>query len=285
MSAAETVVPQLLVRRVLAEFAGGVLLVFLGISAMIAVTWVAEPLADWPGGRYLLSLLLGLAFGYAVTLVVYSPLGRISGQLNPSFTLVHWMAGWQSARTTAFYLVAQLVGGALGGAALLVWRARGAEFRYGATVPMPQVSLWIPAVAELVSTMLIALAIIAIARGRVTGSWAFHLVPILYGVLAPVAAPLSGLSTNPARTLGPALVADQYEHLWFYFVVPPLGAVLAVLVSPSLWPRNRQRILPGGDAPNDDARIPRTEAPRASGGLGDGRTRADRTRAWFRGPD
>ncbi len=239
MSAAAHVAPPSLRRSVLAEFAGGALLVFLGISAMITVKWIAGPLTDWPGGRHLLSLLLGLAFGYTVTLVIYSPLGRISGQLNPSFTLVHWMAGWQSGRTTAFYLVAQLIGGVLGGAALLLWGARGADFRYGATVPLPQVSLWAPAAAEFVSTMLIALAIIAIARGRVTGGWAFHLVPILYGVLAPVAAPLSGLSTNPARTLGPALVADQYEHLWFYFVVPPLGAILAVLVSPSLWRRNR----------------------------------------------
>ncbi|WP_330358852.1 MIP/aquaporin family protein [Streptomyces chartreusis] len=195
--------PHPLLRRALAEFAGSVLLVFLGISAMIAVNWLAgPPLTTWPGGEYLLSLLLGLAFGYTVTSVIYLPLGRISGQYNPAFSLVPWAMGRQSARTTLLYLIAQLAGGVLGAVLLLVWGRRGAEFRYGATVPIPEASLWAPVVAELVSTMAVALAIIATIRGKATGRWAFHLVPMLYGVLAPVAAPLSGLSTNPARTLG-----------------------------------------------------------------------------------
>jgi aquaporin Z len=42
------------------------------------------------------------------------------------------------------------------------------------------------------------------------------------------ASPLSGASMNPARSLGPALVLDQFDHLWPYLVGPPLGAVVAV---------------------------------------------------------
>jgi len=36
-------------------------------------------------------------------------------------------------------------------------------------------------------------------------------------------APLSGMSLNPARTFGSALVASQWNALWLYFVAPPLG--------------------------------------------------------------
>lgn len=221
-----------LLTRALAEFAGTALLVFLGVSALLVIGCVAGPLQNVrPGGWLPLSVLLGLAFGYAVTFVINSPLGRVSGQYNPSISLMLWIAGRQSAPTTLVYLVAQLSGGILGAALLLVWGRRGAELQYGATTPLPEVPLWAPILSELVSTTAIAFAIIAIIEGRVTGHWAFHLVPVLFGALAPVAAPLSGLSINAARTLGPAIVTGQYDHLWLYFVVPPLGALFALLVS------------------------------------------------------
>ena len=40
-------------------------------------------------------------------------------------------------------------------------------------------------------------------------------------------APLSGMSMNPARTLGPDLVGDMWRGLWIYFVAPPLGMLAA----------------------------------------------------------
>src|SRR5262249_9101100 len=40
-------------------------------------------------------------------------------------------------------------------------------------------------------------------------------------------APLSGMSMNPARTLGSALGALEFPALWVYFTAPPLGMLLA----------------------------------------------------------
>ena len=40
-------------------------------------------------------------------------------------------------------------------------------------------------------------------------------------------APLSGMSMNPARSLGPALVAGEFSHLWIYLLAPPVGMWLA----------------------------------------------------------
>jgi aquaporin Z len=42
------------------------------------------------------------------------------------------------------------------------------------------------------------------------------------------AGPVSGASMNPARSLGPALVAGQLGGLWLYLTAPVLGAALAV---------------------------------------------------------
>jgi aquaporin Z len=45
-----------------------------------------------------------------------------------------------------------------------------------------------------------------------------------------VEAPLSGMSMNPARTFGPAFVAQMWDGLWVYFTAPPLGMLMAAQV-------------------------------------------------------
>ena len=42
------------------------------------------------------------------------------------------------------------------------------------------------------------------------------------------AGPVSGASMNPARSLAPAVVSGQLEHLWIYLLAPVLGAQLAI---------------------------------------------------------
>jgi aquaporin Z len=48
------------------------------------------------------------------------------------------------------------------------------------------------------------------------------------GLEAMFAGPVSGASMNPARSLGPALVSGQVDHLWIYLTAPVLGAISAV---------------------------------------------------------
>ena len=43
-------------------------------------------------------------------------------------------------------------------------------------------------------------------------------------------APFSGMSLNPARTLGSALPAMTWTALWLYFTAPPLGMLAAAEV-------------------------------------------------------
>ena len=48
------------------------------------------------------------------------------------------------------------------------------------------------------------------------------------GMCALVAGPLCGASMNPARSLGPALIAGQLGGLWIYLTAPVVGTALAV---------------------------------------------------------
>jgi aquaporin Z len=48
------------------------------------------------------------------------------------------------------------------------------------------------------------------------------------GLEAMFAGPICGASMNPARSLAPALVSGNFEHVWIYLVGPPLGMLLAL---------------------------------------------------------
>jgi len=48
-------------------------------------------------------------------------------------------------------------------------------------------------------------------------------------------APLSGTSTNPARSLGPAVISGQWHAWWIYWIGPLLGAFVAVAVHSGTW--------------------------------------------------
>jgi aquaporin Z len=56
------------------------------------------------------------------------------------------------------------------------------------------------------------------------------MIPFLYAIMVPLEAAISGTSTNPARTLGPAVVSGVWDGWWIYWVGPAIGAVVATLV-------------------------------------------------------
>jgi aquaporin Z len=65
------------------------------------------------------------------------------------------------------------------------------------------------------------------------------LFPPLYALLVWLEAPLSGASTNPARSLGPGVVAGNLHGWWIYWLGPLAGTVAAVALRRSLpWARS-----------------------------------------------
>ncbi len=59
-------------------------------------------------------------------------------------------------------------------------------------------------------------------------------IPWLYAVMVPLEAHISGTSTNPARTFGPALISGRWDGGWIYWVGPMLGTLAAILACSSL---------------------------------------------------
>jgi aquaporin Z len=172
----------------------------------------------------------GVAMGLTAAAIIYSPWGRRSGaHLNPSITLSYLRLGKISARDAAWYVLAQFMG-ALAGVALVAAAMRSVvghpTVNYVATLPGPAglIAAFIAEVCISFGMMSVVLTASNTPRiARFTGA----LAACLIAVYITVEAPFSGMSMNPARSFGPAVIGGAITPLWIYFIAPPAGMLLA----------------------------------------------------------
>jgi aquaporin Z len=127
------------------------------------------------------------------------------------------------------YIVAQLLGGVIGSLPLLVWGEMGRSVSFGATLPGEGFSTTTVFLGEVVTTFaMVALLTIFLAFRKIR-SFTPALFPPLYCIMVWAESPISGTSTNPARSLGPALISGQWQGWWIYWIGPLLGTLLALL--------------------------------------------------------
>jgi aquaporin Z len=176
-------------------------------------------------------LLMGIAMGGTAMTLIYSPFGARSGaHLNPATTMTFLRLGRMHAVDAAAYVVAQFVGGIAGisfAAALLARWIDAPSVRYVATVPGEMWGVAAAFVAEVVITFVLMTVILHVSNhlrwSRYTGVCA----GLLVAAYITIEAPISGMSMNPARSLGPALLSGAVEPLWIYFVAPAIGMLSA----------------------------------------------------------
>jgi aquaporin Z len=194
----------------------------------------ASPVVAMVPSMLVRGLMMGLAMGLTNVVNVYSPWGRRSGaHLNPAFTLAFYRLGKVAEGDVAGYITAQFIGGLAGTglAALLFHRWIGdPSVNYVATVPGPWGTSVAFAAELVISFLLMLVVLVVLSRPRLagyTGFFAGGLVALYIAFEAPV----SGMSMNPARTVGSAAFANVWTGLWVYFAAPPLGMLLAVEVA------------------------------------------------------
>ena len=216
-------------RMYAAELVGTALLVSLGVSVVIAMFGRGTPMEALVPNQGVRRLLTGFIFGLVGAVITVSPVGRISGaHLNPAVTLAFVAEGKLARRDALGYIVAQLLGGLLSIGPLRAWGAMGESVRFGATIPLRSVPLLWPLLGEAGVTCALVTLIFVMVAHRPTRRFTPWSIAPLFGVMVWLEAPLSGTSANPARSLGPAILAADLSDLWLYFVGPVAGALLAV---------------------------------------------------------
>ena len=174
--------------------------------------------------------LTGIAMGLTAAALIYSPWGRRSGaHLNPSVTLSYLRLGKISRRDAAFYVLAQFAGG-LAGVALVAAALQSIvahpAVNYVATVPGSS-GVTAAFAAEVGISFGMMSMILSVSNAPRLARYTGVLAACLIALYITVEAPLSGMSMNPARSFGPALVAGTVAPLWIYFTAPPAGMLLA----------------------------------------------------------
>jgi aquaporin Z len=216
-------------RLYLAEGAGTALLLFFGLSVVIAFFAPSSVLATLLPSAALRRVLAGACFGTVGALITISPLGRISGaHINPAVSFAFWLEHKLAWRDAVGYVAAQMLGAALGAAGLLLWGAMGRSVQFGATTVGAGISAWTALAGEVLATTALVLAIFITAAHARTRRFTPWTLPPLFAWLVWWEAPWSGASTNPARSLGPALLTGNWSGFWIYLLGPLLGAGLAV---------------------------------------------------------
>lgn len=174
--------------------------------------------------------LMGLAMGATAIAIITSPFGQRSGaHMNPAVTLTFLSLGKIAWRDALFYVAAQFTGGIAGvilAEQLIGFPLGHSAVNYAITKPGPDGVLRAFAAETLISGLLMT-AVLILSNHRRMARYTPYAAGSLVALYITFEAPLSGMSMNPARTLGSAVSANSYPALWVYFTAPVLAMVAA----------------------------------------------------------
>ena len=215
-------------RLAAAEFVGSFVLVLTIVATVLGAS-LNQPIAGSPFGSVAIAVAggLGLSIGVAA-------LGHISGaHFNPAVTIGLALNGRFPWRRVPHYVTGQLAG-AVGGAAIL-WAAYGDRARsvaeLGATSPSASVRAWQVLIMEAAATFILVLVVVAVATDdRASRAVAALSIGSALAAAILISGPISGAGVNPARAIGPMLLAGRFTDWWGYLIAPLVGGALAVTV-------------------------------------------------------
>jgi aquaporin Z len=213
----------------IAELVGTFTLVLLGCGSAV--------LAGGEVGQ----LGIAFAFGLAIVAMAYG-IGPISGcHVNPAVSLGAFVAGRLPLNAMLQYWAAQFIG-ALLGAGVLYLIATGktgydlaanglGQNGWGAGY-LGEYNLASALVFEVVATFLFLVVILGSTQKSAPGMLAGLAIGLTLTVIHIVGIQVTGVSVNPARSFGPAVIVGgtAISQLWLFLIAPLIGAALAGLL-------------------------------------------------------
>jgi aquaporin Z len=176
----------------------------------------------------------GLAFGVSIIGRAYG-IGTSSGcHLNPAVSLGAFIAGRMSVRDMIVYWIAQFIGAVIGAAILGMIAKTGfanlGQNGFDAGSPGGY-GLHAALIFEIVATAIFIIAILGVTGAKGHGAFAGVAIGITLAVIHIVGIQVTGVSVNPARSFGPALLVggQALSQVWVFFVAPAIGAVIGAL--------------------------------------------------------
>lgn len=216
-------------KPLLAELIGTFTLVLFGCGAAV--------LAGGEVGQ----LGIAFAFGLAIVAMAYG-IGPISGcHVNPAVSFGAFIAGRMDMNTMIRYWAAQFAGAALGAGVLYLIASGRAGYDLAANGLgqngwgpgyLGEYTLLAALVFEVVATFLFLVVILGSTQKSAPGMMAGLAIGLTLAVIHIVGIQVTGVSVNPARSFGPAIIVGgtAISQLWLFLVAPLAGAALAGLL-------------------------------------------------------
>ena len=221
-------------KKYVAECIGTAVLVFLGCGTAMLVGCDAAQ-----GGGYVLT---ALAFGLVIVGMAYC-VGNVSGcHINPAVSLGVLLTGGMSAKDFVGYVISQIIGALIGSGVLaLIFSLGGVTDMTGGFGSNGLAGVGGSAAAglvvEIVLTFIFVLVILGVTDAKAGhGSFGGLVIGLSLTLVHILGIGLTGTSVNPARSIGPAIVAaiagngTPLGQLWVFIVGPLVGALLAALI-------------------------------------------------------
>ena len=207
-----------LIQKCTAEFLGTFALVFFGCGSM--VLYEINPNAISVDS-------IPIIFGLVVAVMIYV-FGNISGaHFNPAVSVAFYSNKNITLSELCYYIPSQ-IGGATA-ASFLHKFFFGSEHSFGMTIN--KLTVYQGFMLEVIISMFLMLTIITVATNeKISTSIIGFSVGGIIAVCSFVAGPFTGASMNPARSIGPAILANNFDSLIIYILAPIIGAVLAIFI-------------------------------------------------------
>lgn len=222
-------------KKLVAEFIGTAWLVLGGCGAAVLAAGIPNIGIGLVG--------VSLAFGLTVLTGAYA-LGHISGgHFNPAVSLGLWAGGRFDAKELVPYIIAQVLGGAVGAGILYIIYTSGGQTIsadpgafatnfYDANVYGVNFGLVGALVTEIVMTFMFLIIILGVTHKNASAGFGGMAIGLALTLIHLISIPVTNTSVNPARSTAVAIFAEANAmgQLWLFWVAPIVGAILAGFV-------------------------------------------------------
>jgi aquaporin Z len=214
-------------KKYVAEFIGTFTLVLFGCGTAVV------------SGQAVGHLGIAFAFGFALLAMCYG-IGPVSGcHVNPAVSLGVFAAGRMSGKDLGGYVVAQLLGGIVAAGVLAVI-AKGLLAGYNVHASGLGQNGWgegyqagyalsSAVVFEFVATLIFVIVILGSTQAGAPTQMAGLAIGITLVVIHIFGINITGVSVNPARSLGPAiwLGGKAISQVWMFLLVPSIAGIVS----------------------------------------------------------
>ena len=221
-------------KKYVAEFIGTMVLTAMGCGTAMLVGPGLENQSGY--------LITALAFGLSIVAMAYC-IGNISGcHINPAVSLGVLVSGKMSVKDFCGYVISQILGGFAGAGILaLIFNLGDVEDKtggYGSNgLAGVNGSIGAGLIVEIFLTCIFVLTILGVTSEKFKhGSFGGLVIGLSLTFVHILGIGLTGTSVNPARSIGPAIVAafsgnsDPAKDLWVFIVAPLIGAAIAAVI-------------------------------------------------------